>query len=154
MVCQIQEQQTYQDVYRDRIMDIIVHNISVQQNPNVYVITEFVRDEMFIYFKINNDKDNIGVFHINGLIYLLHNRTTKTFLYPILFENDSLGYYYEIKNSDVLREIKKNKLLNNDEYHHFIFENYKYWIEVIAKNVNFYTIKSNKKLKYLWETIC
>ena len=151
--------------------NIIVHPIDVWQNPNTYLNVEFLGDELFCYFKclvpelaekgIHKDEAFLGVFHITGLLEIRHRRYTKLELYPICFDNDYVSYYYEVVNSKWLEQITDYRSsVDNDwlkydkkQYKHFIFENSKYWIEIIGASIEFKKVKKTKYKMTLWKNI-
>lgn len=158
-------------VKRYTMEKIIVHPIPVWQDPNTYLNIEFIRDELFCYFKclneelmkngIRKEEKHLGVLHVKRLLAIKHNRFTRLTLYPIPYEHEYASYYYEIENSLWLEEsLAQRKVEDQDwekydriTYKHFVFENSKYWVEVIAKSVDFAISKRSKYKLDLWSKI-
>lgn len=150
---------------------LIIHPLSEYKDPNAYLIIEFVRDELFCYFKCLNKKkvernifiheNFLGLLQVEGLISIKHNRYTKLHLYPTSYENIHHSYYYEVLNSSWVNEIIAYKNKNDPDwrkydqrvYRHFILENYEYWVEIIASNIKFKKVKKKKNLLKLWDSI-
>lgn len=150
--------------------EIIVHNIeNIWQDPQCFCISEFIRDEFFYYFKcwnynkaIANDieeEDFLGCFNVENMISIRHLRHTKLELYPSNIDHNYKCYYYEIKNSQWVMKIMKERE-NYDSnwrkyddriYKHFIFENAEYWVEVIGTKVIFDKVQKVDEKIYLWE---
>ena len=150
---------------------IIVHTIDkIWRDPQNYCIIEFIRDTLFCYFKCwkfneivfsNHVKEEnfIGVFCVENLLSIKHTRHTKFSLYPNDIQHDYGCYYYEIENSkwvyNILTERAYSdpewKKYDNNDYRHFVFENAKYWIEVIGTEVSFCKTKKSKEKTYLWK---
>lgn len=152
--------------------NVIVKSIdSVWQNPQSFCITEFIRDELFYYFKcwdyhamLNGqlkDTDFIGCFNIEKILAVKHTRFTQQTLYPVDFDHNEKCYYYIIEQSPWLQEVlqlrnstdKNWTEYDTNHYQHFILENGQYWIEVIGSNLIFDRKQATAHQIQLWETI-
>lgn len=150
--------------------NIVVKPIDmVWQDPQSFCITEFIRDELFYYFKCWDyqsmldgeikDADFLGCFNVENILAVKHIRFTKSETYPIDFENNFKCYYYEVNDSlwldDVLKERKTNdedwRKYDTNNYRHFVLENAKYWVEVIGSNLIFEKKEKDKNRMELWE---
>jgi hypothetical protein len=147
---------------------IIIHPLEVWQDPQCNCITEFIRDEMFYYFKcwdsLNDEikeADYLGLIHLKGVWAVNYQRFRKTSYYPIDIENDYRGYYYEIANSEWVTNLKNERskfdkewsYFDKREYTHFVLENNEGWVEVVAVEIKFSKIKMDKSKLKLWDKV-
>ncbi|MCL6353305.1 hypothetical protein [Pectobacterium polaris] len=141
----------------------------VWQDPQSFCITEFIRDELFYYFKCWDyqsmldgevvDAGFLGCFNVENILAIKHIRFTKTETYPIDFENNFKCYYYEVNDSPWLKDVLKERVSNDKEwekhdtnkYKHFVLENAKYWIDVIGSNLTFEKKEKDKRRIEFWE---
>jgi hypothetical protein len=171
MVSLIQDLINFLNVNNDQMNNIILHKVDVWQDPNSPMNIQSIDDEIYMYFKrfrsalaekgIYKNEDFLGMFRVKNVLEIKYRRFTKIELYPLDFDHNFRGYYYEKKDSELLQEIKKYKdaydtncdKYDKKEYKHFIFDNNKYWIEVIGTSVDFYKVKKKTDLISKWVDI-
>jgi len=151
--------------------EIIIRPIDqVWQDPQSFCMTEFIRDELFYYFKCWDyqsmldgkvqDAGFLGCFTIENMLAIRHTRFTKQTTYPVETEHDCKCYYYEITHSPWLRDTLANRTQHDPDwadanqqhnYRHFVLENAKYWVEVIGSNLVFEKRKKDRQRMQLWK---
>ncbi|MFK7031643.1 hypothetical protein [Flavobacterium oreochromis] len=140
-------------------------------DPNTPLNLQVIGDEVLIFFKclnkefikngIHKNEQFVGLFHLKNVLDIRHKRYTKLQLYPIDFDHNFQGYFYEIQNSNWLKEIisfRDTQELNWEKYdkktyNHYVFDNNKFWFEIIAEKIEVHKIRKKQDLLSKWKDV-
>lgn len=124
--------------------------LDVWQKTSEYAIIEQYDDSLVVRFQYWDEKqetinDKTAVLIFSNVYAVRFCRYNKTRYYPKEEEHSYKSYYLEIPNSSWIDELKIEResydmnwaKYDHRKYHHYIFQNNSYWIEIIATDVHF-----------------
>jgi len=134
--------------------------LEVWKDPQNFVITHHVRDEVWVYFRCwetaGEDARYIGCLHFEGVWHLDSSRFSMTRGYPNIMETDLRSYYLVIDDSNLLKTLTAERSRHDPgwekydrrQYKHYIVESHDFYINIVAGKVSFATIEGSQTKLY------